>query len=615
MRFRTVLFLGIIGISFALPHLSLAEEKQDKKFNLGQVVVTATKTERVLADVPVETSLITKEEIEQSNAQTVADLLKYTPGIDVNTADDRAGNLNWRATLRGLDFNAGYGLILVDGQRIKGGGMGEYGYGINQIPPEMIERIEVVKGPGSVLYGSDAMAGVVNIITKPTPEKRFISSYVGYGTHDASDAGCSLGDKIGKFGYLLNYSREKSDAGKYSGEDEYEANFVNTKFGYEFEKNKSLNLGINWDKKSWIYCDWDSIRISPAWEAKFDDGSKFALKGYWYDWDFHHFSPTATELKGDMQYRQIESQYSRLLFDKHMATAGFEFLEEEIDYNLANKTIDTASFFLQDEWAILNNLDLIPGIRLDSHSKFGEEISPRLSGLLEITDKTRLRGSVGRSFKSPTIRQLYYNAPFLHTTYYIQSNPDLNPEYGIGYSLGLEQEFSDRFLLNLGIFRNDIDDMVVSYDTGQTYSGKPLKTYKNVSEAYTQGMELELKANLTQELTSSLSYTLLDTEDKDAKKELTYLPKHTAGWRLNYHNKKYGLGTNFGLSYVGSMFKNTANTEETNDYFVAEIKLIKEVTKYGKISLEVDNLFDTDYGDPSVDTEGRTFMVKVSLTF
>lgn len=607
----------MLGLSFILTQVSLAEEESDKKFNLGQVVVTATKTERVLADVPVETSLITKEEIEDSNAQTVSDLLKYTLGIGIgmNKDSDQAGNLNWRATFRGLGLNEGYGLVLIDGQRAKGGGMGEYGYGINQIPPEMIERIEVVKGPGSVLYGSDAMAGVINIITKPTPEKRFFSYYGGYGTHDASNAGGSLGDRIGKFGYLLNYNREKSDAGKYGGEDEYEANFVNSKFGYEFEEGKSLNLGINWDKKSWINCDWDSIRISPGWQTKFDDGSKLTLRGYWYDWDFHHFSPTATELKGDMGYRQIESQYSKLLFDKHMATAGFEFLEEEIDYTLANKTIDTYSVFLQDEWAVLNNLNLTFGARFDSHSQFGEEVSPRISGLLEITDKTRLRGSVGRSFKSPTIRQLYYNAPFKHGSYYIESNSALNPEYAIGYSLGLEQEFSDRLLANLSIFRNDVDDMVVSYDTGQTYLGQTLKSYKNVTEAYTQGIELELKADITKELASFLSYALLDTEDKETKKELSYRPRYTAGWKLNYKNKKYGLGTNFGLRYVSSMFKDTANTQETNGYFVVELKFIKEITKCAKASFEIDNLFGTDYGDPSVDTEGRTFMGKLSLQF
>lgn len=611
------LFLIIL---FGIHSLAIAEEmddKQRKKFNLGQVVVTATKTERILADVPVETSLITKEQIEQSNAQSVADLLKYTPGmgIGMNKDSDQAGNLNWRATFRGLGLNEGYGLVLVDGQRIKGGGMGEYGYGINQIPPEMIEHIEVVKGPGSVLYGSDAMVCVINIITKPTPEKRFFSGYAGYGKHDASDIGFNIGDKISNFAYLLNYNREKSEAAKYGGQDKYEGNFVNSKFNYEFEEGNSLNLGINWDKRSWIDCDWDSIRISPGWKKEFTDGSKFILKGYWYDWDFHHFTPGYTELKGDMGFRQAESQYSKFLFDNHMATAGIEFLEEKIDYDLANKTIDIYSIFLQDEWAALNNLNLTLGARLDSHSQFEEEVSPRISALWEVSDKTRLRSSVGRSFKSPTIRQLYYNAPFKHGSYYIQSNSELDPELAIGYSLGVEQELGEKLLVNLGIFRNDIDDMVIIYDTGQTYSGETLKSYKNIGEAYTQGIELELKAKIIDPLSSYFSYTYLDTEDKDTNKDLTYRAKHTLGWRLDYSDKKYDLGLNFGLRYIGSMFKDTANTQETNGYCVAEAKIIKEISKYAKISLEVDNLFDTDYGDSSVERQGLTYMGKIHFIF
>ena len=179
MGMRKGIFLLVIGVFFSLPQVVLAEAKSDKKFNLGHVVVTPTKTKRALADVPVETNLITKREIESSNAQTVSDLLKYTPGlcIGMNKDSDHAGNLHWRTTFRGLRLNEGYGLFLVNGQRVKGGGMGEYGYGINQISPEMIERIEVVKGSGSVLYGSDAMAGVINVITRSIPEKRFFSSY------------------------------------------------------------------------------------------------------------------------------------------------------------------------------------------------------------------------------------------------------------------------------------------------------------------------------------------------------------------------------------------------------------------------------------------------------
>ncbi len=618
MRGILRIIAGCLLSLFVVASVALAEEKKEskeekKEAELEEIVVTATKTERVLADLPIETSLVTKEDIENSNSQTVADLLKYIPGIEVGYYDDRPGSINWRATFRGLSFSAGYGLVLIDGQRVRG--MDAWGYGLNQIPPEIVERIEVVKGPSSVLYGSDAMAGVVNIITKATPEKRFVSVNAGYGSNGDANGGLSFGDRIDKFGYILNYSREKSSSGKYGADDKYEADFMYGKFSYELKENMKLNLGISYDKKSWNYSDWDSIRISPGWETKFNDGSKLIIRGYYYDWDFHHFTPGYTEQKGDIGYRQVESQYSRLLFDKHMATVGLDFLREVIDFNLADKNVDTYSVFFQDEWAVLNNLELILGVRFDSHSEFGEEVNPRISGRFSINDRTRLKASVGKSFKSPTIAQLYYNTPYRHGTYYMQANPDLTPEHGIGYSLGLEYEFSDRLLLDVGVFRNDVRDMVVTYDTGDTYSGKPLYSYKNVAEAYTQGIELELVVNIFECLASSLSYTFLDTEDKDSKKELTYRPRNTIGWRLNYDNKKNGFKTNFGLRYVDSMYKDTANTTETDSYFVGEIKIVKEITEHAKFSLEIDNLFNTEYGDPSMDREGTTLMCKVSFKF
>lgn len=131
----------------------------------------------------METAVITKEEIERTSAQTISELLRYTPGLFIR-AEDAPGVSAWRSKIRGLDFNSGYGLILIDGQRVKGEGMGEYGYGSNQIPLEMIERIEVVKGAGSSLYGSDALAGVVNIITKSISQKPAYGVHAAYGTHD-----------------------------------------------------------------------------------------------------------------------------------------------------------------------------------------------------------------------------------------------------------------------------------------------------------------------------------------------------------------------------------------------------------------------------------------------
>jgi outer membrane receptor for ferrienterochelin and colicins len=236
--------------------------------------------------------------------------------------------------------------------------------------------------------------------------------------------------------------------------------------------------------------------------------------------------------------------------------------------------------------------------------------------LLKLLDgRTKFRISVGKGFKSPTIRQLYYDAPFKHKNYYIQSNPDLEPEHGVGYSLGIEHLFSERCTFNICFFRNEIKDMVTRYDTGQTYQGLPLMTYKNIAKATTEGIEFEFRWELMQGLKNYLSYTLLKTRDEETGRQLTYRPKRTFGWRLMYENKPWEFKACFGLRYVGPMFKDTANTRQTNGYFVAEAKLVKQINRYLSLSFEIDNIFDTDYGDPSVDTEGRTFMVKLGLSF
>ena len=127
--------------------------------------------------------------------------LNTIPGLNLNQSDDIPGTSTWKATLRGLSIDSGYVLFLVDGQRVKGRGMGEYGNGLNQIPVEMVERIEVVKGPSSVLYGSDAVAGVVNIITKPVSKKETTNAFANFGSRKIARQGFTYGNTVGKVGF------------------------------------------------------------------------------------------------------------------------------------------------------------------------------------------------------------------------------------------------------------------------------------------------------------------------------------------------------------------------------------------------------------------------------
>ena len=608
--------------------------KGKEAVELKEIVVTATRTPHLLKDVPVETVVITRKDIERSSAQTVSDLLKDVPGIFIR-AENVPGISAWRAKIRGLDFNSGYGLVLINGQRVKGGGMGEYGIGLNQIPLEMIERIEIVKGPSSVLYGSDALAGVVNIITRSAPKKPSFGLEAASGTHNARIGNAWFGGQKGKIGGVINLNHEESDCGKYgyrSGrKEDYYRNRLDSNYFLDLSKNIKLSLGVNvedWDRKRRYtksgvrrHTEKKKYRFSPGLNVKFRDGSTLKVQGYWFDWDFKtketggssHFTPR----RGDMYYKQAEAQYTRPVGEHHLFTGGAEWLEEKLDYNLSTRAIITNSAYLQDEinFTLGKPVTVVLGGRVDDNSTFGSEFCPKVSLMVEATPNTRIRASVGRGFKSPNIRQLYYDQPFHHGTYWFKSNPNLDAERSWGYSMGVEQSFGKRCLFSLDLFRNDIKDKVVWEETDETIYGEPVKEAKNVAKCHTQGVEVSLKARLLPGLSTILGYTYLDTEDEETHKDLTYCPKNTFSARVIYEYVPWGITASMGTQYVGEMYKNTKNTKKTDDYFLTDLKLTKKVTKYAAVSLEGNNIFNTDYGEPERDWAGATWLVRFTMNF
>ncbi|WP_456432784.1 TonB-dependent receptor plug domain-containing protein [Thermosulfuriphilus sp.] len=593
-----------------------ASEPEEVK-ELPEIVVTATKTPHSLKDVPVETLVIDRQEIEDSSALTVSDLLRYSPGIFVR-AEDLPGISAWRTRIRGLDLNNGYGLVLIDGQRVKGGGMGEYGYGLNQIPLELIDRIEVVKGPGSVLYGSDAVVGVVNIITRPAPTRTFFNGSALYGSYKTKMVNLTGGGPLGAkgSGILLSLDREEADRRKYGGPgDHYRRDHFWARASQRLGRDLSLGLTFKWEERDRDYAEEEKLRLAPSLNWTLRNGDQVRISGYLYNWDFHHFTPGYTERKGNMAYRQAEIQLTRAIFPGHQLTLGGEFLEEELDYNLATKTIDTRSLFLQDEiraWG--ERLSLVVGGRYDDHSVFGSQFSPRIAAMVAFDESTKIRASLGRSFKSPTIRQLYYKEPFLHGSYYIKSNPRLDPETSWGVSLGLEKVFGRGLWTSISLFRHDLEDMVVRVETNETIGGIPVRTYENVQEAYTEGVELALKGRLGARINLNLSYTYLETENKDTGKDLPYSPRHTLALGLEYRGLR-GFKARLGTQFVDRVYTNTSNTKELDSYWLTEIKITQEINSQMEVFMEIDNLFETNYGEPSRDWAGRSLFLGTRLKF
>ncbi len=642
-----------------IPMLFLTSNSIAKEINTGvnkieTMVVTATKTPHTQKDVPIQTYLITKEDIQKMNAQNIMEVLRHIPGIDVSVHDDIFGTYTWRAKLQGLSINDGYALVLVDGQRVMGcgqsGGMGEYGIGLNQIPVNMIERIEVVQGPASVLYGSDAVTGVINIITKQIPKKPEGGAGASYGWYKIrkrkksdgtvqkpSDYGhyrnmsqgyVYYGDKLFKnYGYLLDYSYEDAEDVRQDPIRSYRHYFMSKFHG---NINENLNFGLKWELSDYSKTDnrdENTYRLSGVVNFKPFQGHSITIKGYTYLWDFVHGYPGYAYgyKNGDIGYNQGELQYSWSIPEFNTLTIGGELQTQNIDYSIenpdnshikVNKDIRTSSCYVQDELIMLKKLTIAGGVRLDHHSVFGSEVNPKVGIMYRLTPTTTLRGSVGRAFKSPTIRQLYYNAPYKHGSYYIQSNPNLDPEKSIGYTVGVEQYlFNGNTVVNINGFRNDVDNMVIREDTGRTYNSLPLKIYKNVEKAWTQGIEFSLKSNLTQEFSISMSYTYTDSKNKDTGKELTYIPHHQIDIAPYYEVKKFGIGGGIDYSYVSKQYTNTDNTKQIDSYNLVDLNIFKRLSKKAKITFQADNIFDSDKGDEGNFRVGRAFIVKLDVKF
>jgi outer membrane receptor for ferrienterochelin and colicins len=640
--------VGMCGAPWAL-----AAEKETPVDRLSEVVVTGTRTPHTLKEVPVETVLITRAEIEKSNAQTVTDILKNVPGLNTSGVDDVFGSASSRVRLQGLSFNDGYGLILIDGQRIHGSGQsgahGEYAVGLNQIPVSMIERIEVVKGPGSVLYGSDAMAGVVNVITRKAPHEMAAGASASYGWYDVkeqvrdgkttkpSDDGHSrnladysmyFGDRPHeKIGYLASYAYEKGQA---IGIDPIDSDRHSAMVKTDFTLTDDLGAWLKgeasaFEREGASPSTEDSYRLAAGTTWKSGDSHRVEVKGYHYIDDFTA-SSSASNRAGQIGFSQAEGQYTLYLGKIQAITVGTEFQRQGIDYRMTNKSaglttrtnvvedVDTWSLFLQDELTFFDVLTVVPGIRYDDHSTYGDSFNPKFAVMYRLLPSTTLRGAVGKAFKSPTIRQLYYDVPYYHSPFWIESNPNLEPEKSVGYSLGVEQWlFQDRVSLSVGAFRNDIEDMVVSETSGRTFNGQELRVYRNVSEAMTQGIDVGLRMLLGEDFTLAVSYTYTDSENKEDGLELTYSPNHTVRLSPSYEYKPLGIGLSSTLSYNSEQYSDTANLFPVDDHVVVDANIYKRLSSKGKLTLQADNIFDSDKGDERNFREGRTFLVRLDI--
>lgn len=556
-----------LAVGCALPLAVVA----DVPANQEEVVVTATLTARDSATSPAFTSVISAEDIARAPINSLADLLRESVGV--NNQTDPTGRDNIQ--IRGLGGK--YTLVLVDGKRVSSSGAlwrgGDFDY--SSIPLASIERVEIVRGPMAALYGSDAIGGVVNIITRyPTEDwhgsvgaelRRIAKGDEGDQRRISAAASGALNEVVALSVSGEIYERDAwfrydaNDPKEVPALEEKEAHnlLATVKVKLNEQQLLDIDLGYNMDKRPYMLY---SYNYYPDFDFESFGYRDQDIERYTYGlthtgtWGW---GKTVVFVKredseiddynssyNDPQWRTLNEEnlyakaYAAGEWGRHAWIAGVDYQDQQIKdaatyLQTGEVTTKSQALFVQDEIALTEKINLTLGGRLDDHDVFGEEFSPKSYLTYQLSDAVVIKGGVSKAFKAPDAYQLspQYSVISCGGSCYLAGNPDLTPETSLNYEVGVEVN-QERWDVSAVVFRNEVEDMIVAvYDPAG-----PSREWVNVEEAETRGIELEGNYRFSPVLDLSGNATYLDTERKQAsgeELELDNTPELMANLTLN----------------------------------------------------------------------------------
>jgi len=632
----------------------MAEEASEVKENEDQMVVTASSVEQNLKDAPASISVITREDLQRKPVQNLKEVLKDVPGVQLtNESDNRQG-----VSIRGL--GSSYTLILVDGKRVnsRNAVFRHNDFDLSWIPAESIERIEVVRGPMSSLYGSDALGGVVNIITRKvgTQWHGTLSADTTVQEHrDRGDSGNGnffasgplVDDLLGVKVYGALGKRNKDQASSASGSngqpriEGYTSRNANVEFSLTPDKSQDITFGYGMDRQDRDSDTLDKNRIER-------ENYSLGHAGRW--------GVANTELR--FYGEKIENKNAETITSKNNAldgkvviplgdytqflTFGGEYRNDKLEdaVNMKNGGSVQANqyaLFLEDEWHIFENLTLTGGVRMDDHENYGVNWSPRAYLVYNATDTVTVKGGWASAFKAPSLLQLSpdWLSGSCRGSCNVVGNKDLKAETSESMEFGLyyagQRGWLEDVTASATVFQNDIDDMITVIRTanrslapsypnfaGFDASGNPIFRYYNVNKARIRGLETELGLPVADKLNLRLNYTYNDARDlsNGGNKPLSELPFHTTNATLDWkplEDWSFYLSAN----YKGKSRTVTDGNATPGGYTTWNTGGSYQVNKAVKIRAGVLNLTDKDLNrdDYSYNEDGRRYFAAVDYSF
>jgi len=587
---------GVVALAVSfMSHASDQAPEGDSAFH-EDIVVTAILTSTDLKSVPGSTEVITSEEIELKGSETVADALEDALGVVLTFVPGRG----MVPQIRGLADKRT--LVLINGMRFSTD-FRDTTIDLTLYSAEIIERIEVVRGPTSALYGSDAMGGVINIITKEIPETPSGGATLRYGQNSHGELGTPtirgfFGDRVGKFGYQL--------MAHYNEQDPYDIDLDDGFTDFDEEQRRFAQLDLAETDR-----DADSNRdgFHLQYDGHFSTGD-LMIRGYHsvYEMDRSYIGRRVQEYFNiENKLTQYEARFSGLEAGAHLLSFGAEYRDENRNgrenrsEQPSNYTIDNHAVFVQDQWSL---------------SDFGSVVTPRLAGVFSFKDNLRIKAYYGEGFRSPSVYELYVET--VNNRENVLPNPDLDPERSRSYEVALEGE-TPQFSYAVRLFRNDLEDAIEKVYVRDVDLGGPRPTPQyirlNVESAFTEGVEIEGQYLFSPNFRLALNGIVMDSENELTGERLFNVPDYKANIRLEYDNPDNGWKSAIRLNFIGDQVASMKGTHgtDTDAYSMVHLYLAKSVSEHLRLFVGIDNLFDTELDH--MPEAGTFFYGGISMNF
>lgn len=654
----------VVNAQDAAQYKQAEKAKADKTVHIEPISVTAAGFTQLVKNSPADITVITKEEIARKNYTDFAGLLSDVEGIDVRGSNGRMGAAG--VSIRGMDQK--YTLIMVDGVPVNGassqdiGPNGMYQQIYSFIPPaNSIERIEVVRGPMSTLYGSDALGGAINIITKKITNEVHGNISVDHtfetdeGRGDTTRTSMSIRgplqkDKVGmelRGSYIYRQNSTLEDGSTVRGAMRTPSELKNYSLGtkvtwtptmdntYWIDLDKSRvdqsgdntgnNLGMRFDRQKYVFAA-ENIKSYGIWNTTLTYNDT-AMKGY-------TFTDTNRQTRArDMKDKNYigETKLEMTKWADHHATFGFRYWKEKLDDSMLREggstspklgvlENDTWALYAEDTWSVAPKLDFTYGVRYEHPDKFDDHFTPRGYLVYKATDKWTVKGGVSTGFRVPTLAQTqsgivgFTGGRGNPNPIYIHGNPNLQPEKSVNKEIGFYYSNPNGVRGHVTYFNTDYKNKI---DTIELDARNQM--YTNTDRGKAQGVEFAYRTPIADDVNFNVNYTFTSSKitSGDYKgSPLTATPKHMVNAKIDWDaNERTNVW--FGMEYRNRIARYAGST-------TANAKVVKELGKYYKsyavfnlgasykfdrgitLNAQINNIFDKDF-DKSTMIDGTEY--------